>query len=498
MFKLFLKKNEIRTLTVLSRLRATHYTSKQDLSETLSIPQSTLNRDIKELDSILKLDPELPQIEIKGNNLKIINTPKKNNSNTLLRTTLQYYVEKSYPYQIMQCLAICKKIEIDNLCEQVSISKSYLFQQLSTLNSYLNTYHVQIKIIDNHVQFDGPLQNRFVVTFLLYDTNCKLFSEQPIQNAKELSYIKNALNEEVKPDFNPVNTRRSLNLLKYYHLYLDELERTIDMNSELGQLLDLFNRYFPVFNEPMPKNLRPFFSFLTNLTFTRLRQEDEHVEILSKMLKEDLPLIHESNEVSQALLSLIPTLSKPQQILFSGTVLIYTIYLNVFGCDIKEPFSNSDLLVDLMEEGECIPVVDLKDDRSLEAFKHLTNNSVLPLVLKYNRLFEQYIEFFYWYNQTTTLSIRLDFENSVIFEHYVQKELEKLFNTSILNFSHDDTRVDLIISDQLYKDDQADYFFYYPDLQSEFLFDSLVAYIPAIYTKKNKRITNQKIKDTLL
>lgn len=498
MFAIFFKKNELRTMSLLTKIASQSFVAKSDLIATLETTKTTLNRDINELDTILKKYPDMPQILNHRNHLKLLPGKKNYNINSLLLVVIHLYLQNSYSYQIIQTLVTSKKILLQDFCEKIAISKSYFMQVLANLNDYLKEYHLQIKIKDNTVQFEGPIENIFFFSFLMMDAHTKLFHMHDCHYVKTLQDVETKLAQDINANFNPVNTRKALNLYYQFELYKDELEAMVMTNPDSFDLTKIFEECYPIFDAELPDQYRAYLSFLVNISFTQLRNEEQHIKTLEKLNHHKHPLIIDAAEIANVMLTLIPPLPPSQQTIFKGTIITNFIYLLTFNSELKRPFNNVQLLRDILDEQERHVPVNLKDKLIQQEFKKLNLNNLLPLFFEHLSIFEYVLEIFYWQNAQTKLHIYLDFENSIIFEEHLKNQLNQLFNKDALIFDQTDDSPDIIVSDQLYKTDQAKYFFYYASIQSETLLEELLAFLTKIYFDKRKDNLAAKTKKSTL
>lgn len=473
-------------MSLLTKITPRSFVAKSDLITALETTKTTLNRDINELEAILKNYPDMPQVLNDRNHIKLLPGKKNYNTNSLLLVVIHLYLNNSYSYQIVQTLATSKKILLPDFCEKISISKSYFMQVIANLNEYLKDFQLQIKIKDSFVQFDGPIENVFFFSFLMMDAHTKLFNNHNLHYSKTLEDVETKLAKDINANFNPVNTRKALNLYYQFELYKEELDTMIMSDLHAFELITIFEEFYPIFDTELPEQYRPYLSFIVNISFTQLRNEEQHIRTLELLNSHNHPLIKNATEIASVLLTLIPTLPKSQQTLFKGAIITNFIYLLAFNSELKKPFNNVQILRDILDEKERHVPVNLKDDNVQLELNKLNNNNLLPLFFNHLPIFEYVLEIFYWQNTQTTLHIHLDFENSIIFEEHLKNQLNQLFNKDALIFDQTDDSPDVIISDQLYKTDHANYFFYYASIQSETLLEELLAFLTKIYFKKRK------------
>ncbi|WEG72476.1 helix-turn-helix domain-containing protein [Vagococcus intermedius] len=489
-FELFLKKNEIKTITTLSKLHESHYISKYDLCQELSIPLTTLNRYLDEIDSILKTGPNLPYIEREGHMIKLSRKPQSGYRNELLLIVLQTYLTNSYAYQIIQLVLAHQHSTIDDMCQNILISQTHLLRLVNKLNNYLKTHRLMIRSQNNKLYLDGNSMDTFLFSFLMHDYHTKIFKTSLSSNEinSHTLYQHYFLPERVL-SFNSANQRRAKNFKYLIENHLSELNKLSFPDSETEILLQIIGKYLPIYN-PLTVSFNKnevtfnYLSFMTNVLFTELRPKEITIMGFEKIVTHSNSFIKDVMAIAKQIEYLLPKLTKEQKILFRGEFLLYFIYYKLYPSDLKKIFTADHLIQHARSPKDCFSYLSLSKELKKNKLVLKKNCLASNLFAANIAVFNHFINIFYYSIHQQKLFITLDFENNLAFENSLKTQLKQLFNEDTIIINNSLAPADLIISDQLYHSPETTNFFYLPDPFSKTWNRNLLAYISTIYFEK--------------
>ncbi|QIL46526.1 hypothetical protein G7081_05285 [Vagococcus coleopterorum] len=489
MFSLFLKKNEVKELTVLGQIINTKLSDKKELCDELDISRSSLERYVENINSIFDQEESFPTFDTKGSSIKYI--PDCNNTpiNILAVTLLAEYLSNSLNYQLLMTVILKRRASLTSLLDELSVSESYLLQHISTINKIFKKNHIQLRVVNKQVYLDGRLPDVILFSYLAIDSHNKIFHSKTFSSSKHsVTNIKN-INPNFLNGLSLIQLLRAESLQKQAVLFQNDIQDFTYNDSDVMEILKAYTDHKELFSKEFFKHknndmVALMITQLTTIVFTPSDVELAQLRIFMQKVVPNNQLVKEAAAFTEELVDKIDFIHSKDLDVFKGGILFHIIYQRCFSTDYRKLFKNEIILEDMYpsNRNKAFDLEKLIHTKTIDLnqFPLIKND-----ILKDIPFFHDYLMYTFSYHSNVPLKILVDFESDIPFEYALKHHMKTIFSDDYLQHAKASEKADIIVSDKLYYTHSDAYFMHYPKLDNEELLARLFSKIGELYIRKN-------------
>ncbi|MGX6962170.1 helix-turn-helix domain-containing protein [Vagococcus xieshaowenii] len=294
--KNFLSMNKVNKLKIIQYFIKNKHKNFNinDLSQYLEIPTSTLKRHIKEINHDVSIVSEQKELIIKKNSYDYHLTELSKENGNLYTKIYREYLDNSNMFRLGLLFVKYDQLSIQLIIEELSLSKTPVYETINDLDNFLKTYGLQIEKNDiGSFKISGPELNIriFICNLLMHaipeETWPFNFSKSTIKNhLVRIDHLEKQ-SERMKSCFHQFNAI-ILNRIKYgnfLNFEEDKLASIPDIDFPIWKELNIinFDSYFR--NEGIRKSEEITYKIMIISLFPNLFLEKD-VQLMGKKLLE--------------------------------------------------------------------------------------------------------------------------------------------------------------------------------------------------------------------
>lgn len=461
---LLMKKTERQQFELLKQLiRKPEGMTALEITDYLHISLHAAYRYEKQLsEGLSQTFPENKVLLFKENNIYKVFIDRSLSISYVIDTMGLYYIQISQQFGLSRALFYKNFPSAEALAQEVNLSLSHTYKILKRMNKSFEPFNISIVFQegDTNKNMVGDEKSIRITMFYIYWAIYKGLEWPFFRSPKYFSELPAPI--EITR-LSPSQKKRLIYFQTFTYWQIIYKKSYVILQPEFAAYLDFFEEVSPVhfpkmiqdllYKNQVPENVirgeERYFGFLARFYIANIDSSEDKQLIVAKLKRSKLPLTDFAILfLDQFLFQFEINLSEKNYDLLYYQIIFNLLYTQFFGTDV--PFTQ--VTDEVFPYKEDTP--DLFDMQKKDLIDYVYDNLsklLFPTIKKESSLVEYLARILYSAlssaNNQTTLKLFIQYSKTIYGYDLIKNKLSTIFNSTVLEFTFDITKADIVISD---------------------------------------------------